>query len=253
MTLRGSFIPNVPIALFLDVDGTLLEIAASPESVKVPAALLNTLDLAAQREGGALALITGRCITELDRLFVPYVFAAAGQHGLERRNADGHVTRAPVDKALLAPARSALKAFVEEHAGLLLEDKGSALALHYRAAPLLKMSVQALLEKLLEPLKPHFILRTGKCVFELAPANCSKRIAIEAFMREEPFAGRVPVFVGDDVTDEDGFAAVNALGGYSIRVGCEEPTVATYRFGSVPAVVAWLRERNINRALGNLR
>jgi trehalose 6-phosphate phosphatase len=90
-------------------------------------------------------------------------------------------------------------------------------------------------------------LREGKCVLELAPAGFSKRAAIEAFMTEPPFAGRIPVFLGDDVTDEDGFAAVNALGGHSIRVGSDAATAARSRFADVAAAVAWLRERNVDR------
>jgi len=127
-----------------------------------------------------------------------------------------------------------------------LEDKGTALAMHYRAAPQLEPMVSAEMLKVAKPLGNQFVLRKGKCVLELAPAGFSKRSAIEAFMTEAPFAGRTPVFVGDDVTDEDGFAAVNALGGHSIRVGDDEATTARGRLASVAAAVAWLRERSIN-------
>jgi trehalose 6-phosphate phosphatase len=246
MTLRAAFVPERNIALFLDVDGTLLEIAATPDAVKVPAALRNTLQLAAAREGGALALISGRRIAELDTLFAPCVFPAAGQHGLERRDAQGAITRPDIDSALLQPARAALTELQTEHKGLLLEDKGTALAMHYRLAPKCESLVRTVMTELAGSLVGQFELRSGKCVLELAPEGYSKRTAIEAFMAEPPFAGRTPVFVGDDVTDEDGFAAVNALGGYSIRVGQCGATAARHRFGSVSAVVAWLRERNLN-------
>lgn len=245
MTVPGAFVSERDIALFLDVDGTLLEIAATPDAVRVPRALRDTLQSVAGHEGGALALISGRTIRELDRLFAPCVFPAAGQHGLERRDAQGKLMRPHVDTELLRPARETLSRIGARHMGLLLEDKGSALAMHYRSAPQLALMVHAEMVKLAKPLESQFVLRKGKFVLELAPAGYSKRTAIEAFMTEAPFAGRVPVFVGDDVTDEDGFAAVNALGGHSIRVGNDEATVARSRLASVSAVVAWLRERNV--------
>jgi trehalose 6-phosphate phosphatase len=246
MTLRGTFIPEHNIALFLDVDGTLLEIAATPDSVRVPAALRNTLRLAWAREEGAVALISGRSLSELDRLFTPWRWPAAGQHGLERRNAQGRCTHPTVDTILLQPARKALGELQARHKGLLLEDKGTALAMHYRLARRSEPLVCEVMAQLAGPLRGRFVLRSGKCVVELAPAGYSARTAIEAFMSEEPFRGRIPVFVGDDTIDEDGFAAVNALGGYSIRVGKAAPSAARYSFGSVSAVIAWLRERNLN-------
>lgn len=102
-------------------------------------------------------------------------------------------------------------------------------------------------------LGPRYRLRTGKCVYELTPAGCSIRTAIESFMSEAPFAGRTPVFVGDEDTDEEGFDAVNALGGCSIRVGSEGPSVAQYRFATVSGVVGWLRERNTTMMRASLR
>ena len=253
MTLRGTFIPERNIALFLDVDGTLLEIASTPDAVRVPAALRNTLQLAAAREDGALALISGRCIRELDALFAPCVFPAAGQHGLERRDTHGHVTAPAFDAETLQPARVALMELQRKHNGLLLEDKGAALALHYRLAPQSAAEVLKVMTELLQPLHDRFQLRTGKCVLELAPRGYSKHSAIVAFMSEAPFAGRTPVFVGDDNTDEDGFRAVNELGGYSVRVGHSPSTVAKFTFGSVTAVIAWLRERNLNLHLSGVR
>jgi trehalose 6-phosphate phosphatase len=250
MTLRGAFIPECNIALFLDVDGTLLEIAATPDSVRVPAALRNTLRLASAREEGAVALISGRSLSELDRLFTGR-WPAAGQHGLERRNAQGRYTRPAVDTDLLHPARKILAELQSRHKGLLLEDKGTALAMHYRLAHRSEPLVREVMTQLAGPLRDRFVLRSGKCVIELAPAGYSARTAIEAFMSEEPFRGRIPVFVGDDSIDEDGFAAVNALGGYSIRVGKAAPSAARYNFGSVSAVIAWLRERNLNFKRGS--
>jgi len=247
MSLRGSFIPHSNVALFLDVDGTLLEIAATPAAVRVPAALCNTLHLASKRENGAMALISGRTIAELDLLFAPYVFPAAGQHGVEIRDPEGNVSRPFIDAGQLDPAREVLTQLVTHYRGLLLEDKGSALAVHFRRAPQHERAVMVVMVELADHLRDKFVLRDGKCVLELTPRGYSKRAAIEAFMRDPPFAGRTPVFIGDDVTDEDGFEAVNALGGYSVRVGDMAATAARFRFSSVSAVIAWLRERNLNR------
>jgi trehalose 6-phosphate phosphatase len=248
MTLRGNFIAEHDIALFLDVDGTLVDITDHPDAVQVPASLRNTLELASARQSGALALISGRKLVELDRLFAPSMFLAAGQHGFERRNHAGEILRAKVDTQHLLPARDMLTALVNRHPGLLLEDKGSGLALHYRHAPKLEATLRQLVDELLISLTPHYELKPGKCVLELTPSGFSKGTAVEAFMKEAPFAGRTPVFVGDDVTDEDGFAAVNALGGYSIRVSPDQnvQTAARFHFTSVSTVVAWLRERNIS-------
>ncbi|MGH8256548.1 MAG: trehalose-phosphatase [Steroidobacteraceae bacterium] len=245
MTLRAAFVSEQRIALFLDVDGTLLEFAAAPDGVRVPAALRNTLQLAAEREDGALALISGRSIEALDRLFAPSIFPACGLHGFERRDFQGrHSSAAPVDSPMLVPVRAALQDWVQRQRGLLLEDKGIALALHYRNAPQLESQAYQAMREALRQLGPLYALRAGKCVVELAPAHCSVRDAIEAFMQEPPFAGRTPVFVSDDSTAEDAFEVVNALSGHTIRVGSPEPSVARYRFASVSGVIAWLRERN---------
>jgi trehalose 6-phosphate phosphatase len=247
MSLRGSFIPQADIALFLDVDGTLLEIAATPAAVRVPAALRNTLQLAAKREDGALALVSGRTIAELDLLFAPLLLPGAGLHGAEMRDPAGNLTRPGTDSRLLDPARELLGELVAHYKGLLLEDKGSAVAIHFRQAPQHERAAMEVMGGLAEQLRDKFVLRDGKCVLELTPRGFSKRGAIEAFMRLPPFAGRTPVFIGDDVTDEDGFEAVNALGGYSVRVGDLAATAAKFRFSSVSTVIAWLRERNLNR------
>jgi trehalose 6-phosphate phosphatase len=246
MTIRGAFVCKGPLAIFLDVDGTLLEIAQTPDAVRVPAALRNTLQLASQRESGALALVSGRCIAELDRLFHPYKFPAAGQHGVERRDIHGNVHRPAVEARLLEPARQELDHLQALHAGLLLEDKGGGLAMHYRLAPGYAGLVMETMSRLAASLEGQYTLRTGKCVVELSLAGFSKRTAIEAFMDDAPFSGRTPVFIGDDETDEDGFEAVNVMGGVSIRVGMNPSSSARYRFSSVNSVIGWLRERNVS-------
>jgi trehalose 6-phosphate phosphatase len=247
MSLRGSFLPHTNVALFLDVDGTLLEIAATPAAVRVPAALRNTLQLAAKREDGALALISGRTIAEVDRLFAPLVLPASGQHGVEIRDGEGNVSMPDIEAGQLDTAREVIRELVRHYKGMLLEDKGSALAVHFRQAPQYERAAMEVMAELAHQLRDHFVLRDGKHVIELTPRGYSKRGAIEYFMRQAPFAGRIPLFIGDDVTDEEGFEAVNALGGYSVRVGDLAATAARFRFSSVSTVIAWLRERNLNR------
>ncbi|HVS78138.1 MAG TPA: trehalose-phosphatase, partial [Steroidobacteraceae bacterium] len=146
MTLRGRFIPECELALFLDVDGTLLELAASPDAVRVPAAVRNTLALASEREDGALALVSGRTLASLDRLFAPSRYPACCQHGFERRDARGRVTRPEADHGLLERVREWLGEHIDPRGNLVLEDKTTALALHYRRAPQLHGEVRELME-----------------------------------------------------------------------------------------------------------
>jgi trehalose 6-phosphate phosphatase len=136
---------------------------------------------------------------------------------------------------------------VRQSDGLLVEDKGMGVAVHYRRAPGREAEVLAVMTELAGELHGRFALRSGKCVLELMPSGYSKRVAIEAFMAEAPYTGRTPVFVGDDATDEDGFAAVNDAGGYSIRVGPIDRSNARYQFDGVPAVIAWLEARYRDR------
>lgn len=247
MSARAVFVRESEIALFLDVDGTLLELAATPDRVHVPAALRNTLQLARGREQGAFALLSGRSLAELDELFAPVRFAASGKHGLEVRLPCGEVSRPDIDPARLDRARRWLGLLQKENRGLILEDKGTALAMHFRLAPNQKEEVSAVMLELADELKDDFVLRPGKCVLEIMPRGFSVRSAIELFMKQREFAGRTPVFVGDDPTDEVGFEAVNEMGGHSIRVGDLAKTAARYRFSSVSTVIAWLRDRNLSR------
>jgi trehalose 6-phosphate phosphatase len=247
MSARASFIRDEPLALFLDVDGTLLEIAATPERVRVPASLRNTLQLNFEREQGALALLSGRSLQDLDELFSPCVFPASGKHGLEVRLLSGKVVRPEIDPSVLDRARHWLGILRNDNRGLLLEDKGVALAMHYRLAPKLAPEVEVVMTEMVEELGEDFVVRPGKCVSELMPRGIDERSAIRLLMNEPEFAGRTPVFVGDDPTDEVGFQAVNEMGGHTIRVGNLEETAAQYRFSSVSTVIAWLRDRNLSR------
>ncbi|GAB4390980.1 MAG: hypothetical protein Tsb0032_00150 [Kiloniellaceae bacterium] len=227
-------------ALFLDVDGTLLPIAAHPDAVRVSPALLSRLEALRRRLGGALALVSGRAIADLDRLFTPLRLPCAGVHGLERRTTGGTVVEA-ASAELLGALREPLADFVRCREGLLLEDKRQSLALHFRNAPEHESEVKALVSRLAGNIGPQLELTHGKMVVEVKPAGVHKGTAVEAFMAEAPFAGRVPIFIGDDVTDEDGFRSVNEMAGLSIRVGESETTAAEWSLPDEDAVSAWLQ------------
>lgn len=213
-------------ALFLDIDGTLLDLAERPEDVQAPPGLIPTLERLRARLGGALALVTGRQVAFADRLFAPARFAIAGLHGAERRDADGVFTPADAPPALDA-VRIDLARAPDALPGVLFEDKGSALALHYRQAPGTAAEVSALMAKQLERIGKGWELLHGKMVVELRPASKDKGRAIRAFLDSGPFTGRKPMTIGDDVTDEAMFAVANGLGGVSIRVTAQaQPSAA---------------------------
>lgn len=216
MTVAGLRLPEPrpDWALFLDVDGCLVDIAPTPDAVVVEPGLPALLDRLAARFGGALALVSGRPLAELEQLFHPARPAAAGQHGLEWRG------RPPLPQPQgFAALEAPLAAFAAAHPGVLLERKSHGFALHYRAAPAAGAGALALAHRLAATTRPEMRVMPGKMVVELRMAGADKGTAIRAFMAAAPFRGRVPVFAGDDVTDEDGFAMVNAMGGHSIRVG----------------------------------
>jgi trehalose 6-phosphate phosphatase len=229
-------------SLFLDVDGTLLEIASRPERVHVPRRLPVLIERLARQRDGALALISGRPLGQLDRLFYPWRGPAAGLHGIERRGADGKSARvfSRAAAAALDRIRPELEALAGEGGGLFLEDKGVMLALHYRIAPERAVEIRALADALRLKAGPTLRLIRGKMVLEFLPHGADKGAAIAAFLAQPPFLGRRPVFVGDDATDEDGFAEVNRRGGIAVRVGPPRKTVAGYGLPSVKAVLDWL-------------
>ncbi|TAM47183.1 MAG: trehalose-phosphatase [Acidobacteria bacterium] len=224
-------------AVFLDVDGTLLEFGERPAAVTIRPGLLTTLDVLRRRI--PLALISGRAISDLDRLFAPLRLPAAGQHGAERRSRGGRIHTANVPGAGLAGARRRLAAWARAYPRIALEDKGLSLAMHYRGAPELAAEARRAAHDELARLGGDYVLGVGQMVVEIRPKGWDKGRAVMEFMGEPPFAGRVPVVVGDDVTDEDGFAAANRLGGQSIKVGAGA-TVARWRLAGVTQVLAWL-------------
>ena len=229
-------------ALFLDVDGTILEIAATPDAVEVPAHAVAAIAAAYERLSGAVALVSGRSISDLDRLFAPLELPAAGSHGAQRRTAAGLVSGG-ANAGKLAPARALLAGWAAAHCGALLEDKQDSLALHYRSAPRLEPDARRAVTEAVAAVGPAFHVQEGKMVLEIKPRATSKGRAIEEFMEEAPFKGRRPVFIGDDLTDEAGFEAVNRLGGHSIAVGVARPTRARWRLRDAPHVLRWLESQ----------
>jgi len=236
--------PNTPPplrrdqALFLDFDGTLVEIAPSPHLVRVPAELPDLLHEVAGRLGCAVAVVSGRPLDELTHMLAPFGGTIAGQHGLEHRRADGTVIRHGAHPEL-DRLRPLLAGFVSRHDGVLFEDKGAGLALHYRQAPFLGARCRALVRQAAIASNGALAAVPGKMVIELMPRAAGKGRAIADFLAEAPFRGRQPVFVGDDTTDEDGFAVVNRLGGVSVHVG-GGATIARQNLATVGDVLAWL-------------
>ena len=230
------------IALFLDFDGTLAEIAPRPDAVQVEPGLVATLEQLRRRLGGALAIVTGRPVSMIDGFLAPAQFDAAGLHGVERRlggaisggQAEDHpdlrrqVGRLQVDSAALP--------------NVLIEDKGASVAVHWRlAGPDDAARAEALVRAAAEALGGAYRLQLGKAVGEIVPAQATKAQAIRSFLAQAPYAGRRPVFLGDDRTDEIAFASVQEDGGVAIRVGDGE-TVAGRRLPDPAAVRALLRD-----------
>lgn len=226
-------------AWFLDVDGTLLEIEQRPDMVSADLRLLQLLDLLHEVYGGAVALISGRSLAQLDRIFGQLKVPAAASHGIELRPQAGEVT--VLGEAVPPGVVEKVTSFVNDHTGLILERKSYSIGVHFRACPDLAPEVVRTMEQAAGELDDRFRLQHGKMMVELLSAAAGKGNAIRTFMGRPPFAGRRPVFVGDDVTDENGFAAVNELGGLSIRIGDAPETVARWRLENVAALRIWLR------------
>ncbi|WP_045388488.1 trehalose-phosphatase [Falsirhodobacter sp. alg1] len=212
-------------ALFLDIDGCLIDLADTPDGITIPEGLPALLAHLSKRLGGALALVTGREGTWVDRTFAPQKFPLAALHGFQMRQADGTFGTAPVPDGL-DHARAHLASFAGQQ-GVTLEDKGTAIALHYRNAPERQQEVETTMRDLASNLGPAWELQFGKMVVEMRPAGATKGAAVRSFMESAPFAGRKPVTIGDDITDETMFPVANEMGGISIRIAPpDQPTAA---------------------------
>lgn len=228
------------LAIFTDFDGTLVELAETPDAVDVPASLAHQLARAARELDSAFAVLTGREISDIDKFLTPLLLPVAGAHGTQRRRADGFVET--VDPASILGAEeiaNAVQPLLAAHPELLLETKEGAVALHYRRAPELEDSVRIAMEEAVHSVT-DFELVPGKMVLEARPRGVSKGDALRAFMREEPFIGRTPIFIGDDTTDEDAFIAAQDMGGVGIKLG-EGETAARMRIADVASVHALIQ------------
>jgi len=232
--------PSLQWCLFLDVDGTLIELTDSPRQTSADSELKTLLSHVAKRLGGAVALVSGRSIHYLDALFAPLRLPAAGLHGVERRKASGALHGASFVDARLTRARSALQALVAAHPGTSVEDKGRTIAVHFRMAPQFEEAVRQSLTAIAAPLGRNYHIQEGNRVLEIKPRGFTKATAIKAFMDEPPFSGRRPVFVGDDLTDQDGFRLVEDQGGISIAVG--DRVHGQFRLENAAAVRGWLEQ-----------
>jgi trehalose 6-phosphate phosphatase len=234
-----AFLSPSETAFFFDFDGTLVEIAPTPDGVLVPQTLIESLAELRRLSKGAVAVISGRGIDGIDGYLGMPDLPVAGLHGAERRDASGDIVRIGFGDERLLRMERVLADVVKAHPGMLLEIKGAALALHYRNAPLAEPVAREATQRLVAEHADAYTLQPGKMVYEIKPKNVDKGRALTAFLDEPPFAGRMPVFAGDDLTDEKGFAVVNACGGLSVKVGAGE-TAAQARVESVGAFLAWL-------------
>ncbi|HSV25456.1 MAG TPA: trehalose-phosphatase [Xanthobacteraceae bacterium] len=228
------------LALFLDFDGTLVAIGNRPDDVRLDPETREALTDLNRLLAGALAIVTGRDIATADHFLAPLRLSIAGVHGLMRRDAQGNTYASMVDSRLPAAIERAVSPLLAKHPGLLVERKHGALALHYRAHPELEQASIEAMENAIGELRETEIMR-GKMVVEVKALGGNKGTAIMDFLNEKPFAGRQAVFAGDDATDEDAFAAVNARDGISIKIG-PGATHATYRAAGTAEFLTWLRQ-----------
>jgi trehalose 6-phosphate phosphatase len=232
---NGLILDGTDWALFLDFDGTLVDIVERPDAVVVEPGLPDVLEQLRDRLGGALALISGRPISFLDERLAPHRFDAAGLHGIEHRLAGELFPCRPADHPALRAEIGKLHPVLSPFPGLIIEDKGCSVSIHWRLAPQLADFARERAEAMAEALGPDYRIQFGKAVAEILPAASGKGRVIEHFLGAAPFRGRRPIFVGDDLTDENGFRTVNARGGLSVRVGPGE-TIAQARIGTPAAL-----------------
>jgi len=231
--------PSLSWAYFLDVDGTLINIADTPQAIVVDTALLELIASLHRASGGAVALVSGRMISDLQSRIGLSQLPLAGLHGLERRDSTGRLWIHAAPPATKSAIKEALAPVLARHPGLLLEDKGLTLALHYRQAPGLASYVHQIMGRFANLEGQGLELQRGKRVVEIKPAGIDKGTAVAEYLAELPFRGRRAVFIGDDLNDEHGFAEVNRMDGISIKVG-KGASCARFRLPDVAAVRHWL-------------
>jgi trehalose 6-phosphate phosphatase len=239
----GRLPPVLPpdrTALFLDIDGTLLDYHHRPDSIEVDAQLLDLLVAAYDRLGGAVAFVTGRTIGQVDRLFAPLRLPMAGIFGHELRLTRSGETECIVIPGALTELADAIDARFGHVEGILVERKGPVLAIHTRAAPQMLEDIRQAVVLALRRFPENYEVLVGNAGLEVMPAGTLKSVAIERFMSVEPFCRRTPVFIGDDTSDESGFGFVNGIGGVSVRVFPNGPTQARYALKDVASTRRWL-------------
>jgi trehalose 6-phosphate phosphatase len=233
--------PPIPaagdIALFLDLDGTLAPLAPTPDAVLADPRRTQVLRALDRVLGGRIAIVSGRTLDEIDRIAGGAAHSASGVHGLERRRRDGSLDGAEASRNV-ADAVAAFEAFAADRPGVIVEDKTVSAGLHYRQSPEAEGAARALAQSLSEQM--GLDLQPGHMVLELKTPGADKGRAVAAFMAERPFAGAMPIMVGDDLTDEAGFSAAAELGGYGVLVGPDRETAARHRLDDVDAVLTWL-------------
>jgi trehalose 6-phosphate phosphatase len=243
-------LPGTAVALFLDVDGTILDICEAPGAVRVPPGLPAIIESVAAALNGAFAFVSGRSIRDLDRLFAPLRLASAGQHGSEIRCAAGVDTltmpAAPIDGEVLRRIEDAAQA----HPAIEVENKGRTVAVHYRRAPAAGADLAPALRQAVAQSGKRLTLLPGNMVWEIRDRRYSKATAVRTLMRRKPFRGRTPVFVGDDVSDEDGFTAVEGLGGVALPVGTVHSARRRTAFAEPRDVREWLASLPARLAAG---
>jgi trehalose 6-phosphate phosphatase len=225
-------------AIFLDFDGTLVDIADRPNAVRTDASILRRIEIISHQVDHALAVVSGREIAIIDEFLHPLKLPVAGVHGFERRDSMGRLHQPQTNDSILAAAASAVTEAMGSEPGIVIEIKSGAVALHFRLRPDLETRCREITEDLTRD-RPDLALLRGKMVFEIKHSGPDKGTVIKAFLDEPPFAGRIPIFAGDDVTDEAGFAVVNALGGLSIKIGPDQ-TAAAYRAADIDEFRNWL-------------
>ena len=236
-----AFLSPSETAFFFDFDGTLVELASTPDGVVVPPGVVDSLAQLRDLTRGAVAVVSGRGIDSIDAFLGMPDLPIAGLHGAERRDASGDTVRLGFNDARLLRMEKVLEQLVNAHPGTLLEIKGAALAVHFRNAPLAEAAAREATQRLVDEHADAYVLQPGKMVYEIKPKNVDKGRAVAAFLDEPPFAGRMPVFAGDDLTDEKAFALVNERGGVSIKVGAGDTSART-RVDSVGAFARWLAD-----------